>query len=86
MFRWIEGTSITFTLGEDFVDLPGGNYNLTSVYLACLIKAALDDKEEAEDSELINKKARVYFLDYCENPENKVKKNKHIKKALKTRG
>lgn len=83
IIRWMTGCDITFELGEDFVNLTDGNTDLTSIYMAALVKAALVDGNDSISPEKINEEGRAYFLSYCENPENKVKKNKYIKKALK---
>lgn len=85
IMKWMIGTTYTFELGDDFVDLPKGKKALVRVYIACLAKAALDHKDIASDPDALNVKAKDLFLDYCIDKSNGVKMNKGIKKALKER-
>jgi hypothetical protein len=86
IMRWMEGTpDFTFNIGSDFVDFCVKDTELGSVYMASMAKAATDKGFEDKSSEGITSSARELFLDYCSVPENNVKKNKAIKKALKER-
>lgn len=86
IMRWMEGTpDYTFSIGADFVDLCKEDVKLGSLYMVSLSKAALSNKEQDKTPEDFNSAAKNIFLDYCANPDNNVKKNKGIKKALKQR-
>ncbi|MEN8228314.1 MAG: hypothetical protein ABFS38_09190 [Bacteroidota bacterium] len=86
ILKWMEGTpDHTFNIGEDFVNFCGNDTELSTVYLASLAKSAVDEGVMDKSSEGLSSNAKGVFLDYCEKPENKVKKNRAIKKALKER-
>ncbi len=79
---WMIGTpDYTFELGEDFTDFSKGPDYLGGLYMASLVKAALENN--ALTPSAINERGRYIFLMYCKDPKNNVKQNKSIKKALK---
>ncbi|WP_417601136.1 hypothetical protein [Owenweeksia hongkongensis] len=85
MMDWMEGTpDYTFSIGSEFMDYCKGQIALQNVYMASLVKVALDG-EPGADPQQISDNAREIFLDYCADENNKVKKNRAIKKALKAR-
>ncbi|UTW65459.1 hypothetical protein KFE94_12455 [bacterium SCSIO 12643] len=81
ILRWMEGTEITFELGEDFLKYAGKDTDRTAVYLAAMTTAALADTESATTDQ-INKQTSILFLDYCYKFSS-LKRNKAIKKELK---
>jgi hypothetical protein len=84
MMRWMTGTDIKFELGDDFVKYGDKDTDRMAVYLAALVKVALEDPEQDLKPAEINELGAEVFLDYC--AENKsIKKNKAIKKELKNR-
>jgi hypothetical protein len=86
ILKWMEGTpDYTFSIDKNAMDLTGKDPELISVYFAALSKAALDNNEKKLSTDDITKKATGYLLDYCANPDNKVKKTKALKKKLKER-
>lgn len=60
-----------------------GAVHLGTLYMASLAKAAVSNQFKDKSSEAMSTNARKIFLNYCSNPENNVKLNKAIKKALK---
>lgn len=86
IIKWMEGTpDYMFNIGTDFIDFCGDDTELSTIYMASLAKAAIDKGFEDKSKEGLNINAREIFLDYCTVTQNKVKKNKTIKKALKER-
>lgn len=85
IMRWMVGCSYTFEFGQDLLSFPKKDQHLTSVYLASLSKAAISNNGKPTDSNSLNERGLEIFLDYCEDSSNKVKMNKNIKKALKSR-
>jgi len=84
IIKWMEGTpDYSFSIGTDFVELCKDDTELSTVYLASLAKSGVDKNFEDKSSEALSSNAKELFLAYCAEPENKVKKNKAIKKALK---
>lgn len=82
VLAWMGGTP-DYTFSLDSMDKLGGDVFLSSVYIASLAKYTLEHKSEATDDKLLRNGAWKLFLDYCNNPVNKVKKNKHLNKLLK---
>lgn len=81
ILRWMEGTEITFELGDDFLKYAGKDNDRTAVYLAAMTSVALSDTENTT-TDRINKQAAILFLDYCYKFSS-LKRNKAIKKELK---
>lgn len=80
--RWMIGSpDYTFELGSQMMDLVGKDTDMMQVYFAALIKTALSGKE----GDALYEKTETLFLDYCAKPDNKAKKTKTVKKALKKR-
>ncbi|MEZ5069913.1 MAG: hypothetical protein R2751_02825 [Bacteroidales bacterium] len=83
ILRWMEGTpDYMFSLGQDYSDLCKNDLELSTTYLAALALAAVDPAVVDKSSDNLSKQAKEFFLDYCARPENKVKTNRSIKKAL----
>lgn len=86
IIRWMEGTpDHTFTIASDFTDLTGGREDLSGLYFASLVKATIENKSKSLYLDEVNIKARDIYLDYCADPENKVRNTKAVKKLLKER-
>lgn len=81
ILRWMEGTEITFELGEDFIKYAGKDTDRTAVYLASMVTSALTGAEDTSTDQ-INKQASILFLGYCYKFSS-LKRNKAIKKELK---
>lgn len=86
MMRWMEGTKdYSFALGPDFTTLTGGKPDLLNIYLASLVKVALESDSEIIDPAKINEQGKELYLDYCAVPENGVKPPSEVEKLLKKR-
>lgn len=76
---WMEKTKYEFKLGKGFSTLTDGSdkFELTAVYLACLAKAAINEKKD------FNIPALKLYAEYLKNTNNKVKLTSKQKKFLK---
>jgi hypothetical protein len=84
ILRWMDGTpDYSFDLDEHAMGLTQNDAELMTVYFSSLVKAALENKDKNNDERTAI--AVDHFLDYCANSDNKVRKNKEIKKLLKER-
>lgn len=84
IMKWMAGTpDYSFSLGSDFSSLCNKDTELVTLYMASLVKAALNDDYSGKDSKSITKNGHEIFLKYCASPENNVKMHKALKKAVK---
>ncbi len=78
---WMDKTEdYTFTLGDGLFDIITSDISLTGRYFAALAKTAIEMEEENADKLLLD--ATTLFLEYCENPKNKVKVKRKLKKYI----
>jgi len=87
LLKWMEGTpDYTFHINKDAVDLTKGNSDLLGLYFAAMTKVVLEDANgTALTEDEIYNKSEGLLVDYCANPDNKMKPSKKIKKILKSR-
>ena len=86
ILKWMEGTpDYTFEIGEKAMDLTKGNSDLLGLYLAAMSKVVIENKESPLSNEEIYSKAEEILVNYCSNPDNKIKPSKKIKKLIKNR-
>ena len=83
----MEGTpDYTFEIGKEAMDLTKGNNDLLGLYLAAMSKVVLDEKgDEKLSNEQIYNQAEEILVNYCSDPDNKIKPSKKIKKIIKSR-
>lgn len=81
LIKWMSGTpDFTFSLDESTSKLWKGNDDLLGVYMACMTKYCLENKANSKDEKVVKLNAVKLLLAYCENPDNKVKMTKPLKK------
>ena len=87
IMKWMEGTpDYTFEIGKEAMDLTKGNNDLLGLYLAAMSKVVLDEKGgEKLSNEQIYNQAEEILVNYCSDPDNKIKPSKKIKKIIKSR-
>jgi hypothetical protein len=86
VLKWMQGTpDYGFELGEDVARLVKGNDALLGVYMAAMTKYTLEHPEDAKDHDMVKKNAIDSLLAYCQNPDNKVKMNKALRKLADER-
>lgn len=83
LLRWMEATpDFGFTYERQVMDLFDKKSLLGGVYSAAIVKYSLENREKAKDAESVKLHSAEMFLNYCKNPDNKVKINKKMKKAI----
>ena len=84
IMKWMEGTPAhTFEIGDKAMELSKGNSDLLGLYLVGIAKVVLENKGDSLESAEIYKRTEALLVDYCANPENKMKPSKKIKKLIK---
>ncbi len=85
IMKWMTGTpDYTFEIGEKELELTKGNEALLMLYLASASKIVIEAKTSLSNDDIYNQ-AEKLIVDYCEDPKNKTKGSKKIKKILKSR-
>ena len=81
ILKWMSGTpDYGFTFADVTSKILNDKRDLTGLYLACLVKFCLENKSSAKDQNIIKLNSLKLLLTYCENPLNKVKMTKQLKK------
>ncbi len=80
IIEWMIATSdFNFSLDDKLYKVIISDEILTSRYYAALAKIAIEEKLKGDELQL---KGMTLFLEYCENPSNKVKIKKKLKKYI----
>lgn len=80
LFKWMSGTpdqSYDFDYARNVVSK--GNNDILGVYMAAMVKYAVENKEAAKDPKMVKLNSIIILLNYCEKKENNVKMNKQLK-------
>lgn len=78
---WMTGTpDYSFSVDADMVKFTKKNEGLTAIYMAAMVKAALDKPELNKDQKALKIAAFKLLADYCAEDKNKVTKTSDIKK------
>jgi hypothetical protein len=86
LLRWMEGTpDHSFMLDETAVKLSKTNNDLLGVYMAAMVRYAIQNPEQAKDAKATKLNTITSLLTYCENADNKVKLDKELKKMLEAK-
>ena len=86
IMKWMEGTpEYTFTIDEKAMELTKDNIDLVSLYLAAMAKVCIEHRDGNLKNEEIYNMAEEMLVNYCSNPNNKIKPSKKIKKIMKER-
>lgn len=81
IIKWMTGTpDYTFGLDETVSKLMKGNDELLGIYMACMTKYCLENKASSKDGKVVKLNSVKLLLAYCENPDNKMKMTKQLKK------
>lgn len=85
IMKWMTGTpDYTFEIGEEAMELTKGNTDLFGLYMAAMSKVVIDNEGEELTNDEIYTQAEAILVEYCSNPDNKMKPSKKIKKILKS--
>ncbi len=86
IFRWMSGTpDYSFTFDNNVFKTIKDNTDLVGLYLAGMAKYALENPAEAKDAKLVKLSGVTAMLNFCENPNNKIKINRQLKKLIEAR-
>jgi hypothetical protein len=86
LLRWMGGTpDYTFNIDETIGKITKSEPTLLGVYLACMSKFVLENKDKSNNNDEVNFNSIVMLLNYCDNPSNKVKIKGELKKMIKAK-
>jgi hypothetical protein len=81
LMKWMSGTpDFSFNLDNLATKISKGNDDILGLYLACMTKYCMGNRESAKDDKLVKLNSLKLLLDYCEKPDNKIKMTKELKK------
>lgn len=81
VLKWMSGTpDFSFALDDAIAKIIKGNDDLLGVYMACMTKYCLENKDSAKDAKLVKLNSVKLLLAYCENENNKMKMTKQLKR------
>ena len=84
LLRWMGGTpDYKFNIDSQAARLIEGNEMLLSIYLAGMTKFVLENPDKADNQQKMKEYAVKSLLEYCENPENRIKPKGELKKLIK---
>lgn len=73
ILRWMEGTpDYTFTLDETVARLAQTSDEVLGVYMACMCRYVLKNKEKANDDKEVKYNSVLMLIDYAQDPDNEV--------------
>ncbi|MCW3127871.1 MAG: hypothetical protein JWO03_3529 [Bacteroidetes bacterium] len=83
LILWMTGTpDYSFGVDGDMVKFVEKNTALTGVFMAAMVKVALDKPELAKDAKKFKIASYKVFADYCANDAHKVEKTVSIKSLI----
>jgi hypothetical protein len=86
MFRWMDGTpDYTFTLDETVGKLAQTSDALLGVYMACMCRYVLENKEKAKDQKEVKYNSVLLLIDYSSDPENKVEISGELENLIRAK-
>lgn len=81
IITWMSGTpDYTFGLDGTITKIMKGNEDLLGIYMACMAKYCLENKDQAKNGSQVELNSVKMLLSYCENPLNNIKMTKQLKK------
>ena len=86
IMKWMTGTpDYTFEIDTKAMELTKGNDDLLGLYFAAMTKIVLENKGDKLSNEELYNKAENMLVNYCANPDFKMKPSRKIKKIIKSR-
>ncbi|WP_320054523.1 hypothetical protein [uncultured Acetobacteroides sp.] len=68
--RWMKETSdYSFSIDESIAKLSEENQPILSIYMACMTKFALENKNKAKDDSAVKYGVSLLLASYCENSD-----------------
>lgn len=81
IIKWMSGTpDYMFSIDDVATKIMKGDDDMLGLYMAAMTKFVLENNEAATDQQKIKLNAVTMLLDYCENPANKIKMSKNMRK------
>lgn len=72
-----------FGLNPTVMEAIKDNTSLTGIYMACMCKYAIDNKNQPKDDYKLEMNSIKMFLDYCGNPSNNVTLSEKLNELIK---
>ena len=86
VFRWMEGTpDYTFMLDETVGKLAQTSDALLGVYMACMCRFVLENKDKAKDDNEVKYNSVLMLIDYSQDPHNNVEISGELKNLIKAK-
>jgi len=86
MFRWMDGTpDYTFYLDETVGKLAQTSDALLGVYMACMCRYVLENKEKAKDDKDVKYNSVLMLIDYSQDPHHNVEITGELKNLIKAK-
>jgi hypothetical protein len=86
LFRWMDGTpDYTFTLDETVGKLAQTSDALLGVYMACMCRYVLENKEKAKDVNEVKYNSILMLIDYSSDPNNKVEVSGELENLIRAK-
>jgi hypothetical protein len=83
IFRWMDGTpDFMFNLDESIGKLVNSNEELLGVYMACMSKFVLGNRDKAKDQDEVKYNSILMLIDYAQKPENSVEISGELQKLI----
>lgn len=81
IIKWMTGTpDFSFSLDDMATKMAKGNDDVIGVYMVCMTKYCLENRASSKDAKVVKLNSIKMLLSYCENPNNKLKLTKQLKK------
>lgn len=86
MFRWMDGTpDYTFTLDETVGKLAQTSDALLGVYMACMCRYVLENKDKAKDVNEVKYNSVLMLIDYSADTNNKVEISGELENLIRAK-
>lgn len=86
VIRWMEGTSdYSFSIDESIGKLIEENQTILNIYMACMTKFVLENKDKAKDDAAVKYGAFQLLASYCENSSRGVKQTTEVANLVKAK-
>ncbi len=86
LFRWMDGTpDYTFMLDETVGKLAQTSDALLGVYMACMCRYVLENKDKAKDDKDVKYNSVLKLIDYSQDPNNKVEITGELKNLIQAK-
>jgi hypothetical protein len=86
LLRWMDGTpDYTFNLDETVGKLAQTSDALLGVYMACMCRYVLENKDKAKDDKDVKYNSVLLLIDYAKDPNNKVEISGELENLIRAK-